>query len=491
MSEAPEGFVPVAPDTMAKDGLSIVIRDPKGQHYMGPRVSIGLDPIAPPISQQPFPIADKTKPSNEPLIDLGKIVRQGALPTIGGAVGSAIGTIVAPGPGSLAGLSLGSMAGEGLNQLTGITEPSKLSMGLSGALPFLPAAFRTVVSNTPGAEAGLQQLAVKAARQIPKSVAPTESPAALYEAAKGAGAAVPKGPMGAAMANVAEKEAMIAPELRSAAVKKVIGATQRLLDFGSKELMPGRPGTPDVPLEILLPNLQRLGAIYRTAAKKGGSALAEIAEMYGGLQESLDVAAQRGTGPGVEILRRANDQFKRQLAEGELHAMVRKAINFTAGHRSFNADLVLKRLDEGAEEMKRLSKWLPKEDLASIRETLTTLAKVPSVTAAGKGSLSGLGFAQRAVVGGTMGAALGGPPGAAAGVIATEALTRAMMTPAGRNLVKGMASPSIGGHGATFDTIMNTLLQGARPTPPGMARAEEPEVDEGRPLPIHPMRLMK
>ena len=399
-----------------------------------------------------------------PLTFAQKMVRGAAPSIIGGALGGLVGTAAAPFTGGVlnpvTGAMLGSAGGEALNQTllapyTGATK-SPWQIGLAGALPAIPGLARTAVTNLPGAEAGLQNLVVRGLKTLPQRLGPTESPEALFEAAKHVGAQVPKGPMGAAMGDVAAREVLLAPGLRSGLVKKAVTAVQDLLDT---------PGA-DVPLETLLPNLQRLGAIYRASARKGGPAHGALGELYAGLQSSLERAATTGKGPGVDILRQANTQFKRGLAASEMRSLVQKALSYTGGHEAGSADRILTALEPSGKLANQLSKWVDPKELDDIRKILQTYAGVATISPASKSGVSGMGFAQRALVapaiGGALGFQLGGAYGAAGGVVAAEALTHVLMSPVGRSLIRTFAKPALGGRGLGFDRVVNLALQGMR-----------------------------
>ncbi len=440
----PEGFRPYGGEVPKLDEV-LIEHGASKQRFIGPRSTVGMD--------LPRPAAAV---SNE-AFSWSKMAQQGALPALGGLAGGALGTMVAGPPGGLVGTMFGSGYGEIANQQLGITPgPDPLQVGVATALPVLSPALRGAMRNVPGAEAGLQQKAVETARTLPGRLAPKVDPADLYTLARQAGVTVPKGPLGAAMADVVQSMDEIAPLMRPRAIMKATGAIQQILDLKS----------PEVPLTTLMANISELGKMYRVAVAKGGRSQEALGNLYSAIQDSLDIAGRRATGPAILAYRQANEQFKRQLAQTEMGDLIQKNVSFVAGHEQFGADAVLKALDKGGDLYKSMSRWVKPEEIDDIVSVVQSLSKVPAVSAAGKGGFGGLQVGPRILIGGTVGGAIGGPAGAATGVIATEALTRALMSPAGRTFIKAMAGRNIGGTaGPTMDMILNAVMQFSRPDP--------------------------
>ena len=113
-------------------------------------------PLAPP-TQQP-----KVPGFGTPAQTFGQKLVRGSFPAIaGGALGGALGSLLAPGPGTLGGAALGAAGGEAITQYfdplnVGITEPSKTQIALSGAFP----AARGVSQSLPKAVGPLAQRAI-------------------------------------------------------------------------------------------------------------------------------------------------------------------------------------------------------------------------------------------------------------------------------------------------------------------------------------------
>jgi hypothetical protein len=394
-----------------------------------------------------------------PMVDLGRMVRQSALPVVGGALGGAGGSLLAPGPGTVMGTAVGSGLGEMANQGLGITPRSNLQVGLAGALPLAGAGIRSGFLNLPGSEAGQQQLALRRGQGIAAGIGPAVDPSRLYQQAAAAGTAVPKGPVLSALQSVADQEAILAPPLQSSGVKRGIRAVSWILA--------NPPDSTEIQLKALMPNLSRLGEIYGKAVRDGDPGRKQLGELYSGIQRAIDTAATEQGGQGAILLRQANDAFKRKLASEELTDLVTKSTTSMGGHEGLNADAVVRALTKGKDLTTNLSRWIGDEEAQGVREAFQALAKIPPVSSAGQSGVSGMGFAQRALVGGALGSLLAPEPGTGAvlGVLGTEALVRTLMSPPGRAVVKALSSERIGGQAYTVDQILNMAYQVARTNP--------------------------
>lgn len=401
-----------------------------------------------------------------PVVDLGSMIRQSALPVIGGALGGAGGSLIAPGPGSVAGTAIGSGFGEYANQQFGITPASKLQLGLAAALPLAGAGVRAGMLNLPGSEAGQQQLALRRAGTIAEGVRSSVDPSVLYQRAAAMGTGVPKGPILGALQSVAEQEAAIAPKLQSTGLKKALSGINWILSNPPPSGGALGPAA-DIQLKTLMPNLSRLGEIYGKAVRDGDPGRKQLGELYAGIQGAIDTAATQQGGQGASLLRKANEAFKRNLASEELTDLVTKSTTSVGGHEGFAADSAVRALTTGKELPRNLGRWIGPEETEQIRDAFRALAKIPAVSAGGQSGFSGMAFAQRAIVGGGIGAMLGpeAGTGAVVGVLGTEALVRVMMSPPGRAVVRALSSERIGGKAYTVDQILNMAYQVARTNP--------------------------
>lgn len=400
-----------------------------------------------------------------PMMDLGKMVRQSALPVVGGALGGAAGSLLMPGAGSVLGTAIGSAGGEYANQQFGITDKNNLQIGLAGALPLAGAGIRSGILNLPGSEAGQQQLALRRAQGIAENVGPKMDPSILYQRASAIGTGVPKGPIMAALQSVADQESVLAPSIQSGGVKKAVRAVSWILSNppSSGALGPGN----DIQLKALMPNISRLGEIYGKAVREGDPGRKQLGELYAGVQRAIDTAATHQGGQGAVLLRQANEAFKRKLASEELKDLVSRSTTSVGGHEGINSDALVRALTQGKDLTTNMARWIGAEEAQGVREAFQALAKIPPVSSAGQSGVSGMGFAQRALVGGAIGSVLGPDPrtGAVVGVLGTEALVRTLMSPPGRAVIKALSSGKIGGQAYTVDQVLNMAYQVTRTNP--------------------------
>ena len=395
--------------------------------------------------------------------DLGKLVRQSALPIIGGALGGAGGTMVAPGVGTVGGMMAGSAAGEAANQYFGITEPSGLNIGIAGATAGLPPLLRSLTTRLPGAAGGLQQAAVKTAKALPDALSPETESAALYGAlkAKGANVLIPSQPLQRALDTFLANEEVIAKGFKDPLIRRATSAVESLIQENPQ----------GIPFETFHANLKRLGGMIEQAEAKGGDVQRVIRGLYKGMYEALDAAAAggeanigfaagRGMAPqAASGLREANQAFKSERARELVNDIIDKSINRKIGVQQINADRALTQLDRHTDELLRL---VGPEEVEAIKASLVTLSKVPAITDIAKSGLGNQPFALRHVIGGAMGTAVGsvfgGGPGAlggaTAGILVTEGISNALMSRPGRWAIEQLVT-----RGAGLDQIGNALAQ--------------------------------
>jgi hypothetical protein len=399
------------------------------------------------------------------------MAKQSVLPTAGTLLGGMAGTAAAPFTGGIAnpvtGAMAGGAAGEYLNQKVGLTEPSMGAVALSGALSGLPGAVRTLgMGITPGVEAGVQNMAARVARGVPlQYLAKPGAVSALYQEAERLGAVIPKDTILKAAETVGQGESEIVKSYQLAAIKRGLNGVYELLAKPPGSAGFGPAG--DLELTQLLPNMQRLGAIYGYVARKGGPAQEALGTLYHGMIDALDQAAKRGSGPGIEALTRAKEMFKRNLAGEELQEAVFRATKTVGGHENVSGDALLKVMQEGSPVLERLQKWLPKSELDDIRATFAKLAPLPQVGAGAKGGMDP-NFIQRGLIGGVLGHALVPDQpflGPAVGILGAQALTNVMMSPPLRAIVRQLADSRIGGHSMTIDQVLAAAMQFARQDP--------------------------
>lgn len=377
--------------------------------------------------------------------DLGKLVRESALPIIGGALGGAGGTLLAPGAGTVGGMMAGSAAGEAANQYFGITEPSSLNIGMAGATAGLPPLLRSLTKRLPGAAGGLQQAAVKVAKKLPEGLAPEIESSALYGALRTQGVLIPTQPLQAVLDEFIANEQIVAKGFKDPLIRKATNAVQTLIQENPQ----------GIPFEVFHANLKRLGGFIDQAEAKGGDVQRTIRGLYRGMYDALD-AGGSSAGPALQ---EANQAFKAERAQAVVKDILDKSLNRKIGVQQINADRALTALDRHAEELARL---IGPDELNEIKATLTQLSKVPAITDIAKMGIANQPFALRHLIGGGLGmvavTAFGGAPGAiggtAAGILVTEGLTNALMSRPGRWAIQQLVERGIG-----LDQIGNALVQ--------------------------------
>ena len=414
-----------------------------------------------PATAAPVSAAPTVAPTPPPeLTTLQRIVRGSAASMIGGALGAAGGTLVAPGPGTVVGAMAGSGAGEALTQFvdpfkSGVTEASVAQIVAATGLPMVPAAARRVFMSLPGAAAGLQEFLFRrlgnAGERVLSLFAPTPGTATrLFEAARQSGAT-----LNIAVTETAQVTKEIAEEVGKS--KFATSGSAALAKKAGEFVEPGA-----VPFNEFRLNQSDLGAVVRSLERKGGAALGRAKQLYGAMWDDLNAALGQAQGPTGETLRAAIDAFKREEAAAFFKEFFTASTLRRVGRQNLDVDALMTKIDRHRDVLKRL---LPESEIGEILTTLAPLAKIPTMAKTPRLGFETMPFAERAVVSAGAGAILGGVTlggagavgGAATGVLATEAISVALTTAPGRLFVRMMAE-----RGATLDQVGNALLQSSR-----------------------------
>lgn len=381
-----------------------------------------------------------------------RLVRGAAPAMIGGALGMAAGTLIAPGPGTVIGTMLGSAAGEAVTQFrdplnVGIDQPSLFQVAAAGVLPMIPATARRFFTSLPGAAAGaqdflLRKLGVRGQRVIEETLG-TQSSKALFQAAQASGQAIQ-----VPLVRTAQTAADIAAEV--AASKFVTGGARTLAkraqDFAGQ-------GTTS--FEQFRLNQSDVGALVRSLDKQGGAALGRAKQLYGAMWDDLNNALSQAQGPTAATLREAIATYKREEAAKFLKDIFTKSQPRRVGQLNLDIDQAMTRIDRARDV---LSKQVGSETVDDILGVLRRYAQIPVVAKTPRLGFEQMPFAERAVAGGAVGFVITGEPvGAATGILLVEALSMAFTSPPGRLFIREMME-----HGATLDQIANGLLQAGR-----------------------------
>src|SRR3990167_7387498 len=187
-----------------------------------------------------------TSSTGEVMSKVGEFAKKSALPTAGGLIGGAAGTLAGPGWGNVIGAGLGGAAGEALNQYFGITEPSATDIAISAVAPvgFRGAAqaaksAKPLLKAVPGVSDVLKQPVVQQMKELPAKFLPAQSSRELYAELASQPEAMVKFPKTIAMMeNMAQREERLIPGLQSEAIKRGERG-------GAEKLTTARPETID------------------------------------------------------------------------------------------------------------------------------------------------------------------------------------------------------------------------------------------------------
>jgi hypothetical protein len=381
-----------------------------------------------------------------------RLVREGALPTIGGAIGGAAGGLIASPTvagvpaGILAGESIGSAAGEGLNQWLGITEPSAAQIGLAAAGGpagraiggLVNRGVRAIGRSLPGASVPLQEEGVRRARDIAARYQPPAASQGVYALLDQMNPSIPASGLGKAVAELRQVEQRLPEALRSSVAGVVEDLGTMLQQNGTLDFQTARG--------VLTRLGQRTGSVQGLEANELRGAFKRLS---GALYDDLDAATVAGgqSGQAAELLKAANQTFRRERAVEGLTEAIEGAVGKARSDllESFNPARALKAIREDP----FLGKSFSPAELAQIEASLKALKALPSLPPVGGEAAIGSG---RSLFRLGAGAAGGGlfdlPGGAMTGMAVTEGVHRliatAVSTSAGRNLLHRTLNPHTG-----------------------------------------------
>lgn len=361
------------------------------------------------------------------------IAKGAVLPTAGQIGGAALGTMVAPGPGTFIGGTLGGMAGEGVNQLTGITDPSLTNLlmagGGQGAGMVVGKGLQAVkqgIRNLPGIAQFLQRRAMTGIEGAIEGATPAAGEIdAAYTAARGSASAAGQAPampeLGAKMGTVAGQQATYAGASEVNWVKQEI---QRLTDT----LGPGASMT-----EVV----NKIDDLGRQVGEKGYGGLKAL---YGAAMDSFEQLASQGNQAAKDLLP-ALQLARQRHAALQLNDLLTAAQAAEQGGAT-NAPQIFAR---------NYGKVRPDLERAFPPDVLEGLDRAAAVASfSPRGSITGL----PALILGGGGFAYGGPMGGLKGVAAG-----ALLQGLGPALRENLNPVTVGILGAAYQHALSTTRQ--------------------------------
>jgi hypothetical protein len=432
-----KGFGLYAPGTQVPPGHMILDRS-DGTSWVGPESAFQEKPLGA-VEPLGSGVAQYGQMLGQGALSTGRfLAEQGvksALPTLGGAIGGALG-----GPVSPLTAAGGAMLGMGANQMLGI-EPNlgPTDYLIGGGLAAAPGLIRSVASELPGASVALQKRGQAEALKIPSRLEPPVPARTLFEDLATQKFSVPLRDFMQASAGIAEQLGNAPPAARIPVMKRLDATARQLIDqFGNA-------GVPTPVLHDTQSLIRTIGQGTKTDVGKAASVRLREA-----LLSDLESA---GAGQGsryAAVYKQAADAYKHELAIDKINDIAKAATDYATGHPNMNfgriATTIMKDND--------IERWLGTAGQQAIAQPYMKLARtVPTIGADVGPGLRGQQFSSRAL-GGMLGYGIGGPVGAAAGVISTEALTRALASPMGQTIVTGMTA-----RGIRPEAIMQTLGQ--------------------------------
>ena len=137
-----------------------------------------------------------------------------------------------------------------------------------------------------------------------------------------------------------------------------------------------------IPLAEFRQNMRSLGAeIGRLeASKRGGAALIPAKRAYAAMADEMEDAVTRAASGGNPVgatLAKANDSYKRELAEEKIGQYYERAVSYNSGRRQVDINKVLSSVDKDRE---LLEKWMGKDGVQEFMDILKDYGKrVPKI----------------------------------------------------------------------------------------------------------------
>lgn len=417
--------------------------------------------------------APAASPSPAPELTFAqKLVRHGALPTIGSVLGGVAGgaiaapTIAGVPAGVVAGEMAGGAAGEGLNQLLGITEPSAGQIGLAAAGGPVGRAVGGLVRRgaaefgklLPGASVPLQAEAVATARTIAGRYGPAQRSEILFDQLDKLNPRVKMDATRQAVIDLLEKEVAIPEGLKS---EKLIPSLRGLLDeinsYGG-----------DVPFATFRGSMTRVG--QRTGSVEG----LEANELRGAfkyltaaLEKDLEFAAKQGGKAGLagRLLQEANKTYRQEKGVERLTEYIESSVNKGRGDllESFNPSRAINKIKEDEYLRESFDPGVMDEVVAALKR----LKGMPSLPPPSGDAPIGSGRVNlRLAVGGAAGSLLGNPwAGAAIAGGGSAVIAKALQTDVGRRALVRLVDPKTGFLDHRGMAALAQLVSGVRAVP--------------------------
>lgn len=361
------------------------------------------------------------------------VAKTAAMPTAGAVLGGIAGRRLGL-PGQLVGEGAGAAAGTVGNMAAGLQTPSLWDVGAAAVSPLTGrvggGALRGLASlgakALPGSAAARHEIAQSSFTGIPDLIRPGTPSGVLYSALE------------------QRPDVMVPTAGLQGVVGKLLGQENTVIWQGLKDKTRQRALTglegelankPMVPFSEYWANVKRIGEKVGAQQASGGEALGATKLLYREAMKDLEQASAH-----YPELRAANDAFKKELAADTLHQVIQtQGINRRPdGLIQLQPQALRKWLANPANE--DTVRNLSKDDLAGIHEVLTKVEALPRVPPPAGAMAGSFRLGTRAGIGGMIGGAITGSPlgasmGAAGGVVASDLVSRALMTDIGRKVL--------------------------------------------------------
>lgn len=336
--------------------------------------------------------------------------KRSALPMLGGLAGGAGGAMLG-GWGAIPGEMIGSGLGEKANQMLGITEPSKLDIGISTLAPGVGRALKPVAKGLATAAVktfGTREFVSEAAGSLlNKWLGPRVPSSVLYRQAEELGQIIPASSTGDTIRNIVQSEIKRAPTEVRSDILTVINPLRKFFPDASK-------GVRGMSVADMMEESQRLRGMAAKAYEAGSEKLGLTIDRVRQAMLS-DLESQ-----GADVVREASTAYRKEMALERLGSLLSKP------HPT-------SKIKDFAKNNSLFSGAFDETEKAQI---LRIARKLETVTPSGASGIVG----QIATTAG--GGELGGLGGAAAGYFTPKMIQALLATKFGRDMTEKLLAGS-------------------------------------------------
>lgn len=362
----------------------------------------------------------------------------------GSAAGEALMPYAAPWIGQIArtlpavGEATGSYTGRQMNVAMGAEQPGTLGDIASAALPLAVrgATSAPAARRMPGAAVAQHEMVAEDLGAMTTRMQPATPADTLYRAvAHHHNPAIPAQTLRQTTQDIIARELREDPETRNDVVLRL---AQQVEDLATRH-------NDQIPMDLLYERMQRIGERLRGVQRTDDQGTRELSALYAAFHRALENASQTNI-PGAAALQQAIRASRQEHAVERLQRIVGEGRGVSEQQGTGYTLVKGKQMRDAFERLVAdddvFRGSFTADEIAEMRQTFERGVQLPALPVPGSAQ-RGFGLAGlRAGIGGGVGYALGGQEGAAVGstaaLAAPEVISRLMVTPRGRQILRAV-----------------------------------------------------